>query len=264
MAMDEFFAEERVFYDKTGSYVRLTADAVHEEGIGFSYAGDVKVKLKLPRTEKKLNLTFESNPEQQRDSIDRDLEESPSQAAKAKEYYTGIQTTIGDEQKWRLKPAIGFKFSMPIDIFLRLRADRSYRTKYWLFRPSMTLYTFKEKGFGGDASFDLNYKINDDMLFRSSTFMRYKEENDYFEPSQVFSVIQSLSDRRAVAYQVGVYGVSEPTWLATEYLLQMRYRQNIHSNYLFMEVIPKLIYDRSKNFDSAMSVTLRLEMVFEG
>lgn len=264
MAMDEFFAEERVFYDKTGSYVRLTADAVHEEGVGFSYAGDVKVKLKLPRTEKKLKFTFESNPEQQRDSIDRDLEESPSQAAQSKEYFAGIQTTLGDEEKWRLKPAIGFKFSFPIDIFLRLRADRSYRTKSWLFRPSMTLYTFKEKGFGGDVSFDLNYKINDDILFRSSTFMSYKEENDYFEPSQVFSVIQSLSERRAVAYQVGIYGISEPTWLATEYLLQMRYRQNIHSDYLFMEVIPRLIYDRSKNFDSAMSVTLRLEMVFEG
>jgi hypothetical protein len=110
----------------------------------------------------------------------------------------------------------------------------------------------------------MDYKINDDMLFRSSTFVRNKEENDYFEPSQVFSLIQSLSERRGVAYQFGVYGVSKPAWLATEYLLQMRYRQNIHSDYLFMELIPRTIYRRSNNFDSEISFTFRLEMVFEG
>lgn len=263
-AMDEFFAEERVFYDKTGSYIRLTADSIWKEKGELGYTGDIKVKLRLPRTEKKLRLTFESNPEEQRDAIDRTLEETPRRAAEEKDYYGGIQTTLGDEEKWRFKPSIGIKFNKPIDIFLRLRADRSYRSGKWLFRPSQTFYTFKEKGFGSDTEFEFAYKITDNILFRSTSFIRYTNENDYYEPSQVFSLIQSLSERRGIAYQIGVYGITEPTWHATDYLVQLRYRQNIHSDYLFFELIPTIIYQRESGFEPEHSLTFRFEMIFEG
>lgn len=262
--MDEFFAEERVFYDKTGSYVRITADAVFDENGEAGYVGDIKLKLRLPRTEEKLKLTFESDPEEQRDSLDRTLEDSPERAARQRDYYGGIQATLGDERKWRFKPSIGVKFDKPIDIFLRLRIDRNYKTGDWLFRPSQTFYTFKEKGFGSDTAFDLDHRLTDNLLFRSSSFIRYQDENDYFEPSQVFSLIHSLSERRGMAYQVGVFGISEPTWQATDYLAQLRYRQRIHSDYLFIELIPKAIYRRENNFEAEHSFTFRLEMVLEG
>lgn len=262
--MDEFFAEERVFYDKTGSYVRLTVDTVFDENGKVGYVGDIKLKLRLPRTEEKLKLTFESDPEEQRDSLDRTLEESPEQAARERNYYGGIQATLGDERKWRFKPSIGIKFSKPIDIFLRLRIDRSYKTGDWLFRPSQTFYTFKEKGFGSDTVFELDHRLTDNLLFRSSSFIRYQDENDYFEPSQVFSLIHSLSERRGMAYQVGIYGITEPNWHATDYLAQLRYRQRIHSDYLFVELIPKTIYRRENDFEPENSFTLRLEMILEG
>ncbi|MDZ7661299.1 hypothetical protein [Thiohalophilus sp.] len=262
-AMDEFFAEERVFYDKTGSYVRLTADMVFDEVGDTRYIGDVKVKMRLPRTEEKLKLTFESDPEEQRDDLDRTLEDSPSEAARERAYYGGIQATLGDEKEWRFKPSIGVKFDKPIDIYLRLRMDRNYKTGNWLFRPSQTFYTFKEKGFGSDTKFVLDYGITDDILFRSSSFVRYTDENDYYEPSQVFSLLHSLSPRRGMAYQIGVYGITEPGWHATDYLAQIRYRQNIHSDYLFMELLPRVLYQRENDFDAEQSVTLRLEMIFE-
>lgn len=264
IAMDEFFAEERVFYDKSGSYVRLTTDMVFEEAGDTRYTGDVKVNLRLPHTEEKLKLTFESDPTEQRDDLDRTLEDSPDEVAREREYYGGIQATLGDEKKWRFKPSIGVKFDKPIDIFLRLRMDRNYKTGDWLFRPSQTFYAFKEKGFGSDTQFVLDYGITDDILFRSSSFVRYTDENDYYEPSQVFSLLHSLSSRRGVAYQVGAYGISEPGWHATDYLAQIRYRQNIHSDYLFMELIPRVLYQRENDFDAERSLTLRLEMIFEG
>jgi len=264
IAMDEFFAEERVFYDKSGSYVRITADMVFDETEDTSYVGDIKVKMRLPRTEEKLKLTFESDPEEQRDDLDRTLEDSPSDAARERAYYGGIQATLGDEKKWRFKPSIGVKFDKPIDIYLRLRMDRNYKTGNWLFRPSQTFYTFKEQGFGSDTQFVLDYAITDKVLFRSSSFVRYTDENDYYEPSQVFSLLHSLSPRRGMAYQIGVYGITEPGWHATDYLAQVRYRQNVHSDYLFMELLPRVLYQRENDFDAEHSLTLRLEMILEG
>lgn len=263
-AMDEFFADERVYYDKSGSYVRLTLDTLLDEEHNDSYSGDVKVKLELPRTEEKLKLTFESDPDESRDALDRTLEDSPRDAAQERDYYGGIQATLGDEHEWRFKPGIGVKFSKPIDIFLRLRIDRNYKIGNWLFRPSQTFYTFKEKGFGSETSFDLDHSLTDHLLFRSSSFVRYTDEKNYFEPSQLFSLIHRLSENRGVVYQVGVYGITEPALHATDYLAQVRYRQNIHSDYLFVELIPRLIYQRENNFHPEQSLTLRLEMIFEG
>ena len=263
-AMDEFFAEERVFYDKTGSYVRLTLDTVFDEEGGDSYTGDIKVKLQLPRTEEKLKLTFESDPDESRDALDRTLEASPREAASERAYFGGIQATLGDERKWRFKPGIGVKFSKPIDIFLRLRIDRNYKVGDWLFRPSQMFYTFKEKGFGSETAFDLDYQITDNILFRSSSFIRYTDENDYYEPSQLFSLIHSITPRRGMVYQAGVYGITEPSWHATDYLAQVRYRQNIHSHFLFIELIPRVIYQRENNFEAERSFMFRLEMIFEG
>lgn len=263
-AMDEFFADERVYYTDSGSYIRLTLDAIQEEGGERGYRGDVKLKLRLPRTQEKLKLTFESNPVEERDPVDSTLEESPAQAAEEKNYYAGIQATLGDEKKWRFRPGVGIKFREPIDVYARVRADRSYRAGEWLFRPSQTFYTFKESGFGSDTAFELDYQLTPHLLFRSRSFIRYTDENDYYEPSQVFSLLHAISRHRGMAYQIGVYGITEPIWHATDYLAQIRYRQNVHSDYLFLELIPRVIYQREDDFDPEHTLTLRLEMVFQG
>lgn len=263
--LDEFFADERVFYDKTGSYMRLTTDIIMSDMEDTQYSGDLKVKVRLPRTQEKLKLTLESNPEEQRDALDRTRDDTLRGVAEEKSYYAGIEATLGREDKWRIKPSIGLKFSSPIDIFFRWRADRDYRHERWLFRPSQTFITFKEKGFISDSQLDIDYQATENVVLRSSSFIRYTDENDYYEPSQVFSILHKLSERRAISYQVGVYGISEDTsTYATDYLALVRYRQNIHKDYLFLELIPEIRYQRENDFQPEHYFTLRLELVFEG
>ena len=262
--MDEFFAEERVFYEKTGSYIRFTADTVWSEGGDVGYKGDLAIKVRLPRTEEKLKLTLESDPDETRDQIDRIVEDSPRGAAKESSYYAGVETEAGRKDKWRLKPGIAVKLGRPVDILLRLRADRDYEVGNWLFRPSQTFFAFKESGFGSDTVLGFDYKLADDLLARSDSLIRYRDSNDFYELSQVFSLIHSLSERRAISYQTGVFGITEPTTHATDYLVLARYRQNIHKDYLFMELIPQIRYRKDNNFHSEHSLTFRLEWVFEG
>jgi hypothetical protein len=142
--------------------------------------------------------------------------------------------------------------------------DRSYKWDKWLFRPSQTFYTYKETGFGSDTNFGLDYAITNKVLFRSTSFIRYTDVNDYYEPSQEFSLIHALSPRRGMIYQVGVYGITEPSWHATDYLAQIRYRQNIHSHYLFVELIPRVLYKRENEFEAEHTLTFRIEMILEG
>ena len=54
--IDTFFANEKGYYESTGSYLQLTADMLWEEGGRISYTGHVRIKLELPNTKKSLNL----------------------------------------------------------------------------------------------------------------------------------------------------------------------------------------------------------------
>jgi len=263
--MDEFFSDEKVLYESSGSYIRLTGDTVLSEGGELGFVGDIKVRVALPNTRKKLKLVFETDPSEGREDLDQQLEDTPVEAAQDKSYFAGLEALWGEFKYWRFRPGIGLKLNSGLDYFLRVRANRLYKiSDKWRAYLSDTVYWFDSSGYGNDASLEFDRKIEDDFLFRSTTFGGWTEETDYWDLSQVFSLTQSLSERRALIYQAGVYGVSEPTVFATDYLLQVRYRKQLHSSYLFLELIPKIVFQRETDFESEYSFTLRLEMIFKG
>ena len=263
--VDEFFSDEKVLYETSGSYIRLTGDTVLSEGGDFGFVGDVRLKIALPNTQHKLKLVFETDPNEGREDFERQLEDNPVDAAQDKSYFAGLEAIWGEFRHWRVRPGIGLKLNSGLDYFLRVRANRLYAiSEKWHAYLSDTLYWFDSSGYGFDASLEFDRKIDGNFLFRSTTFGGWTEQNDYWDLSQVFSLTQSLSDKRALIYQAGVYGVSEPTVFATDYLLQLRYRKQLHSNYLFLELIPKILYQREYDFQAEHSFTVRLEMIFKG
>lgn len=262
--MDEFFADEKVYYESTGSYLRLTLDTIWKEGVETGYISDVKLKLRLPRTQKKMKLVFESDADKRLDDVDHSTEKTPVQSMEESEYFAGIQATLGDEKKWRLKPSIGVHFGSNTELYVRFRADREYQFGGWQLHWNETPFWFDSTKWGLDTLFELDKKYGEDNLFRTSTFGRWTEVLDYFELSHTFAMYHTLSERRIVSYQASVYGISEPTVHATDYLLQLRYRQNIHKDYLFMELVPSIRYEKINNFETDYGFLFRIEMIFNG
>ena len=261
--IDEFFSDEKILYESTGSYVRISGDAVLTNGGAPGFVGDVKARFLLPNTQKKMKLVFESDPSEGREDLERQLEGDPLAAAQEKTYFAGLEAVWGEFKNWQVRQGIGVRLRTQLDFFVRVRADRLYKiSKTWRAYLSETLYWFDSTGVGFDANLEFDHRLHDTLLFRSNTFAGWAEEDDYWNQSQVFSLTQSLSEKRAMIYQAGVYGITEPEIHSVNYLLQMRYRQRIHSHYLFMELIPSVLYARTSDFEPAHSFTVRLEMVF--
>lgn len=263
-AVDAFFANEDVHYDSSSSYLRLTSDSTWSEGGNVTTRGDLKIRIHLPRTEKKLKLVFESDPDEKRNEIER-VREQPiaGSETKEKEYYAGLETELGRKDQWRFKPSLRVKLRTPLEYLLRFRGNRAYQiTDNWRLDLAETLYWFNTTGFGADTNIDFNYQFNSKTQFRSNTFFRYTDLTDYWDLSQVFAIDHKLSDRRAISYQAAVFGISEPAVHATNYLLAIRYRQNIHSDYVFGEVIPQILYPKDHDFHSEHSILFRIELVF--
>ena len=263
-SIDEFFSNEKVLYETSGSYIRINGDAIYNEGGDSGFAGNVKIKIALPNTQKKLKLVIESDPNETREDIDQEQQPTPLEAVQDKTYFAGLESSGKEVRNWKLRPGIGLKLNSGLDILLRYRASRNVDiSKNWRAYLSETIYWYNSEGFRFNSTLELNRKIYDNFLFRSSTFAGWREETQYWNLNQIFSLTQSLSNRSQISYRAGIFGISEPNVIATDYLFEIRYRKRVHSDYLFAELIPRVLYERETNFTENLSLTFRLEIVFK-
>lgn len=260
---DEFFANEKTSYASTGSYARVTLDTVWSEGGQVGYAGKLSLKVRLPATEGKLKLLVESDPPETRDVLDRRVAPTPKQAADQNKYYAGFLANFGREVGWQFEPSLGLHIGSPLQVFTRFRAVKHVAYQDWLITINNTLYWYNTTGSGDDATLEFNYQLANHLLARATSFSRWTHQTQYFSLSQVFSLIHTLSERRAVTYSAGMYGTSEPTVYATDYLLSAQYRQALHRKNLFMELVPEVRFRQINQFKNEYSLLLRLEWLFQ-
>jgi len=262
-SLDEFFSDQKAEYENSGSYIRLTGDTIFTDGEGWGFSGSTRARLVLPNTQQKLKLVFETDPDQEREDPQPKLDRNPINAAENKSYFAGLEGLIGEFRHWRFRPGIGLKLNRKADIFMRFRASRNYYINAaWQAYFGNTLYWFNSIGLRFDTLLEFDHRFDGNRLFRSATRAKREQQNDFWDLAQIFSITQRIDDRQAMVYLGAVYGVNEPLVHAENYQLQMRYRRKLHANYLFLELIPQIQYQKDYDFKRVFSFTLRLEMVF--
>ena len=261
--IDEFFSNDKIFYETSGSYLRIRSDVIVKEAGVIGYEDDVKLKIRLPNTKKKLKFILESDVNERPDDLISQSEDTATAAIEEDDYFAGLQATIERKEEWQFKPSIRLRLSSDPELYFKFRAKRKYEFNKWSVQWHETPFWFESSGWGVDSHLELNNKVTNDDLFRASSFARWTNESDQFEFSQVFSVYHTLSKRRAVSYFAGAYGVSEPSVFVTHYLLGLTYRQKLHKDFLFVDLLPRIKYEKVNNFDAEASILLRLELVFK-
>ena len=265
-SIDRFLANTKKSQDYSGSFMRLTWDTTWSEGGDISTRGRIKFRVHLPQTQKKLKLIIESEPDEKRNIKDletRGTETTPTTDSN-NGVYTGIESQIGEGEKWKVRPSVGLRIRSPLDPYLRLRATRENLFTNWKLYFHESLYLFDSTGFGADTIMDWDRGLTENLLFRSSSFLRYTDERDQFDMSQSFNLIHQLSKKRVVTYKVAVFADSEPSIFATSYLINASYRQNVHKDYLFVELQPQVQYQKINNFEPEYSLFLRMELYYRG
>ncbi len=260
--MDEFFTTNRDFYETSGSYLSLKQNVLFRERGLIEHTSKVKFRLRLPNTEKNLKLFFESPEDKNPYDISTQTENIPTTADDAN-YILGIQADSGEDFGWKYKPSIGLSLDSTIDPFIKLRFSKEFNFSKWNIKWHETPYWYNSSGWDFDSYLELNRKISKDNLFRASTFARWKDEIEQFELNQVFSMFHTISKEKALSYYAGVYGVSEPKVHTTHFLLGLNYRQNIHKDYLFIEIKPQILYQKINRFHAEHSIQFSLEMIFK-
>lgn len=264
LGVDNFFTDSASVDENTGSYIRITLESLWPEGQGAEFDGGISLKLRLPKTQKKLKLVITNDIEEQKGSLEKETGETTSVAdGEERSLFAGIERTKG-KGKWKIKPSIGLRIRSPLDLYFRLRGNRDVTFNKWLLSLNESLYWFDSTGFGSDTTVRWDRPLSNKLLFRSSSFLRYTDLLDYFEMSQTFSLTQTLSQKRAITYKIGAFGQSEPSLHATTYLLNALYRNNIHKDYLFLDIQPQLLFERENEFKGRTEFFIRLQLYYRG
>lgn len=257
--IDRFFADERAFEEDNETSVQLRLDFISDEDRMASFDSGVRARVRLPGSERRLRLVFESDPRE----VDPDApQENPADAIDdAKDYIIGLEgeRLLAD---WQLRPSVGVKAKWPPDPYARLRAIRYFPLGNWIGRVSGTASWFSSDGIGLNGTVDFDRKLSATTLFRSATTLGWDADDSYSDVSQVFSVYQHLALQARLAYDAGLSADNDPGWDATEYFVQLRYRRLFYKTWAYLEVRPRISWPEDNDFHEDLSLLVRLELNF--
>lgn len=261
--IDTFFADEDIYEESTGSYIRISGSSILREGGQQSFLGDLNIRLELPRTKKKLKLIIETDADQNLENRpDQQGQTTPNQTLSNTTYYAGLEKELAEKSLWDIRTSTGIKIRSPLDPFLRLRMSREVLFDTWKLRFTETLFHFHSTGSGHTTSLEIDHPTSKTDLVRMRTSATWWDNTDHYELSHTFTFFHEITDRRVLSYGIGVYGTNKPALQADTYLLDIRYRQRLHKDWLYAEINPQVLYLKTGNFEPEHSLTLKLEMIF--
>ena len=257
--LDSFFATDLNFDESQKSQVKLNLLQTTEEGAEPRYEANLQGKLTLPHTQERLDILFESDPAE-----DAGPNATVVEAVESTEQSLGLRYIQHTSKFFRAHTDAGVRLHSGLDTFVRFRLRGQFTTGDWLFRAAETLFWRDSIGSGETSRLDIDRRLSEDYLFRSTSQATWLDEDQQFDMAQNFFLVHDISKYRAIVYRAGLTAVSEPNTHTTAYILSVRLRQQIHSNWLFFEINPKVIYPEAEDFHSRHSLTLKFEVVFGG
>lgn len=259
--LDRFFAGDRIYQEATGTYARIGTYVRLGESGDSTVGGDLRAKLDLPNTEQRLQLLLEGEPDDEPTRF-HDARDNPLRIAQDTTYSAAVRSNLRRTEAWSISTDAGVKFRTPLDPFARLRVRRSFLAGEWVLRATQTLFWFDSDGTGAGTLLEVERPLTKPLFFRSGSQAVWYKRKDAFDVRQSLQWFHVLSRRRGLIYEASVFGSTEPHMRADTYLLNLRYRQLVYRDWLFVEVTPQIVYERENHFDPHHVVTVTLEATF--
>ena len=261
LRLDRFFAGERIYQEATGTYARLGSFVRIGESGDSTVGADLRVKLDLPNTENRFQLLIEGEPEDEPVRFE-EVRANPLRIAQDTTYSTAVRRNIMDSETWDISTDAGVKLRSPLDPFVRLRVRRSFLAGDWILRATQSLFWFDSDGTGAGTRFEIERPLTEALFFRSTGEAIWYRRKDDFDARQSLQVFHVLSPRRGLIYEASVISSDQPQLHTSSYLLNLRYRQLVHRDWLFLELTPQVIFERERDFNPHHVLTVTFEITF--
>ena len=260
--LDSFFGTPTYLSEVNKTYLRLQLTSFVEDGAGLDTDARFTLRLSLPNTEKRFRLTIASSPDQ----IDRQdggsddtavgqIEEVDDNLAGALEYF------LLDRKRHNVKFAVGATIrNASLAGYGSTRYRYQVDVRRWTLRFVQRLRWYTDEGWDARSTLDFERPVFDNLFFRTTPSLKWKQEKDGFEYAWTTSLFHPLSEKHALEYQFNNYFKTETEGRLTESNVRVRYRRQIWRKWLVFEVAPQLAWYEERDFKTVAGVAVRLEV----
>ncbi len=265
-AIDQYLAGDRALAEDNETYMRVRLAETWIEGGKWAPDNDLKFRLDLPATKRRYRFVVSYRPDDEDETLEeRILPGTVAQPDRGNEsFFAGAVRTMKDEAlHWEGKAQIGVKARMPLDPFARFNSRREWSLNdNWAMTVRNAGAWFNSSGYRTEHALAFDRILTPVSLFRTTTNLQWREEEDTLEFAQVLDVFHTLDTRRLLDYQFGVIGNSWSSSRVNNYYVSVIYRQDLYRQWLYLNLVPQLAYPREEDFDDVMSFTVGIEVFF--
>lgn len=266
--IDEFFGEDLELDEANESWFRVRLDARSLEDEDPEFKGNIKLKLVLPSTEKRLRLLLSTEEEDTREPNSRPTSR-PAQnddngnVSLALRFLRDIREDSGlrFDVGARVRDKRAQTFAR-IGAFIRRPVDLN-----WKATLSNNAVYYDKSGFEDKLTLKLARYLdqNKRVLFLNSTQFAWTEGNKGAGISQQVGVYRQLSDAASVAVEFQVGALTAPAKGEKRFRggeLRFRLRQNIWRPWFFYELTPSLSWPAEEDYRALYGGLIRIEVIF--
>ena len=150
------------------------------------------------------------------------------------------------------------------ELFFGPRYRHTFNFDTWQLRFIQRVRWFTDKGWEATTRLDYERLISDKLFFRHTIDGRWREEDDGYRYSITPALIQKLTKKKAIEYQLNNQFETRPNHRLDNSVVKIRLRQQIYRDWLFLETNPQLAFYNDDDFDPEPGITVLLEVVFGG
>jgi len=274
--IDSFFDDERVVAEENRTNIKLRFDTEIEEGFGISYRAGARVRLALPKMEKRLSLVITGDPDEDisegviGDNIGVEQFENRDRNISASLWYSFVDT-----YKRNLSMRVGAQWrgGGPV-LWLGPRYRQLWPLESWVARYTWSLRWFTDVGLESRMRLDMERPIAKTLFFRQTTTYNWDQEQDvsfkqadgtlkdetiysFNELGFSVSLFQPLNRRVIIEYATGVTFVDQPEKVLNNIVLLVRYRRQVWREWHFFEVTPQLQFPWIVDYKTVPSILFR-------
>lgn len=262
--IDGFFGAGESSLQNNESWARVRFDTFKRVGEDADFKGAVKLRVVLPRAERRFRLLFSTEDDESTESGSQSTEENTSgNFSLALRFIRRARKngTVNFDLGARYRDKRAQIFSR-INLFYR-------RDLMWQFESSFTnsLYYFSVSGYENKFRYDLGRPLNSSktLFLRGSTDLLWKKNQRGTIVGETIGLYAEIDDKKALAFEALASYTTSLTDEEPEYFrggeVRLRFRHNLWRRWFYYEIWPSVSWAPANDYEPALGGMFRMEMV---
>lgn len=255
--IDSFFDDRRSYIEENTTRATLKLSLGYSKNDDFEIKPRFDLRLRLPRLSGRANLFIEAASDD-----DFNIESSPLDDRLANddgdkdELTAGLRYFFRETRKYNITFDTGFSWDY---LYGGMRYRSLQNFGIWQGRFTNRLRYYTDDGLENKTAYDLERRLHENWLFRTTTGVVLAEEEKGIPHSQYFRFIQVLSAHQAMSYESGVFFDTDPSYKMTDTQFKVKYRQRFFRDWLVLEISPRLNFPEDHDREANPGIIVKFE-----